>query len=147
MAAGQTKTNIWRPQQFYTGVVGATAADKTAKGAEDRADTQTTVLKSIINVPASDPASGPEKTEILSSIVGTDEVKALQSALHIDLASTTTSALVSVSEVSSDTESNVSPRFVSQARSYTESIPLSPLPTNKTFETEVPAVALEAREA
>lgn len=148
MAAAQPTTNIWRPQQFYTGVVGSTPASKTAKAAEDATDTQTSVLENIIHVPASDPAPGPEKPEItLSNIAGTDEVKALQCALSINLATTTTVAEVTVSEVSSDTESNLSSRFVSQAPSDTESIPSSPLPTCKTFETEIPAVTSEAREA
>ncbi|KAL8832152.1 MAG: hypothetical protein Q9191_000425 [Dirinaria sp. TL-2023a] len=145
-AMTQPKTSIWRPQQFYTGAVGATPVEKTAKGAEDAADAQTTVLDNIIRVPASDPASVPGKTEVLSNIVETDEVEALRSALRIDLATEKTPVAVTVSEASSDTESTLSSRCTSQIPSDTESIPSSPLPTKDTLKTKIPAAALEALE-
>ena len=145
MPAGQPKTNIWRPQQFYTGVVGATAVEKTAKGAEDAADAQTTVLENILNVPAADSASAPEKTEAISSILETDEMKALKSALRSEITTTQTPAVLTVSQASSDTESASSSRLASQASSDTESLASSPLPTKKApGETEIPAFALEA---
>lgn len=105
------------------------------------------MLDNIIHVPASDPASVPEKTAMLSNVVETDEVEALKSALRIGLATEKTPVAVTVSEASSDTESTLSSRFTSQAPSDTESIPSPPLPTKETLNTEVPAVALEALEA
>ena len=54
MATAQPRTNIWRPQQLYTGPVSPTPIDKTAKAAENAADSQTTVLQSLINISASE---------------------------------------------------------------------------------------------
>ena len=54
MATAQSRTNIWRPQQFYTGAVSPTPIDKTAKAAENAADSQTTVLQNMINISASE---------------------------------------------------------------------------------------------
>ena len=170
MPAGQTKTNIWRPQQFYTGVVGATAVEKTAKGAEDAADAHTTVLENLVDLPASDSASEPEKAEAISNILETDEMKALKSALRSEITATKAPVVVAVNEVSSDTESASSLHLptintpviltvsqassdtesvsssclASQVSSDTESLPPSPLPTGKSGETVVPAFALEA---